>query len=141
MYLLDTNVISEIRRIKQGKCHPNVANWVNVIPEDLMYTNAVVMMELERGVLAIERKDKKQGENLRNWLDNIVKPAFDGRILTVTAKTAEICAKLHIPDFAPENDAWIASSALEHHLILVTRNVQDFARTGIKLFNPFEYEA
>lgn len=138
MYLLDTNVISEIRRLKQGKCHPNVANWVNHTSSELMYTNAIVLMELERGVLAIERKDKIQGQNLRNWLDNQVKPSFVGKILPVGEKTAEICAKLHIPDHAPENDAWIASSAIEHRLILVTRNVADFKKTGVKLFNPFE---
>ncbi len=103
-----------------------------------MYTNAIVLMELERGVLAIERKDKIQGQNLRNWLDNQVKPSFAGKILTIGEKTAEICAKLHIPDHAPENDAWIASSAIEHRLILVTRNVIDFKKTGVQLFNPFE---
>lgn len=138
MYLLDTNVISEIRRLKQGKCHPNVANWVNCTSSELMYTNTIVLMELERGVLAIERKDKIQGQNLRNWMDNQVKPSFAGKILTIGEKTAEICAKLHIPDHAPENDAWIASSAIEHRLILVTRNVIDFKKTGVQLFNPFE---
>lgn len=140
MYLLDTNVISEIRRLKQGKCNPNVANWVNQISSDLMYTNAIIMMELERGVLAIERKDKLQGQNLRNWLETYVKPAFVGKVLPITDATAQICAKLHIPDHAPENDAWIASSAIEHRLVLVTRNVADFARTGVELFNPFEFE-
>lgn len=138
MYLLDTNVISEIRRLYKGKCNSNVANWVNTVSSDLMYTNAIVMMELERGVLAIERKDKAQGQNLRNWLDNQVKPSFVGKILPITDKTAQICATLHIPDHAPENDAWIASTALEHRLILVTRNVADFAKTGVKVFNPFE---
>lgn len=138
MYLLDTNVISEIRRLKQGKCDPYVANWVQQIPEELMYTNAVVMMELERGVLAKERKDIEQGKNLRNWLDNIVKPSFLGKTLPIDETTAQICAKLHIPDHAPENDAWIAASAIQHHLILVTRNTADFAKTGAKLFNPFE---
>lgn len=139
MYLLDTNVISEIRRLKYGKCNPYVAHWVNNTSSELMYTNAIVMMELERGVLAMERKDKAQGQNLRNWLDNQVKPAFLGKVLPITDATAKLCAKLHIPDHAPENDAWIASSALEHRLILVTRNVADFERTGVKLFNPFEF--
>ncbi len=138
MYLLDTNVISEIRRLKQGKCHRHVAAWVNETSAELMYTNAVVLMELERGVMAIERKDKAQGQNLRNWLDNQVKPSFVGKILPITEKTAQICAKLHIPDHAPENDAWIASSAIEHRLVLVTRNTADFERLGVKLFNPFE---
>ncbi len=138
MYLLDTNVISEVRRLKHGKCNPNVADWVSRTPSELMYTNAVIMMELERGVLAMERKDKAQGQNLRNWLNTHVKPSFMGKVLPITNTTAQLCAKLHIPDHAPENDAWIASSALEHRLILVTRNVADFERTGVQLFNPFE---
>lgn len=138
MYLLDTNVISEIRRLKHGKCDPNVAKWVQNTTEELMYTNAVVMMELERGVLSMERKDPKQGKMLRNWLEERVKPAFLGKVLPIEEQTAQICAKLHIPDHAPENDAWIAASAIQHHLILVTRNTADFARTGVKLFNPFE---
>lgn len=138
MYLLDTNLISEIRKLPKGKCNQGVAEWVHRTSKELMFTNAVVIMELERGVLAMERKDKAQGEMLRYWLDNEVKPAFDGKILKIDDKTAQICAKLHIPDHAPENDAWIASSAIQHHLTLVTRNTADFARLGVKLFNPFE---
>lgn len=138
MYLLDTNVISEIRRLNYGKCNPNVARWVNQTSSEFIYTNAVIMMELERGVLAMERKDKIQGRNLRNWLETQVKPSFLGKVLPITNTTAQLCAKLHIPDHAPENDAWIASCAIEHRLILVTRNVADFERTGVKLFNPFE---
>lgn len=139
MYLLDTNVISESRRRTQYNAQ--IFTWLESIESKNLYTNAIVMMELERGILSKERKDVSQGKVLRIWFEETVKPAFDGKILPISAKTAQICAKLHIPDFAPENDAWIASSALEHHLILVTHNVQDFARTGVKLFNPFEYEA
>ena len=140
MYLLDTNVISEIRRLRVGKCDPNVAKWVQKTSEELMFTNAVVLMELERGILAKERKDPQQGKLLREWLDNQVKPAFLGKVQPIDEDTAKICAKLHIPDHAPENDAWIAASAIQHHLILVTRNTADFARTGVRLFNPFEAE-
>lgn len=139
MYLLDTNVISESRRRTQYNAQ--IFTWLESIESKNLYTNAIVMMELERGILSKERKDVLQGKVLRIWFEETVKPAFDGKILPISAKTAQICAKLHIPDFTPENDAWIASSALEHHLILVTRNTQDFARTGVKLLNPFEYEA
>lgn len=138
MYLLDTNIISEIRKLAKNKCDKNVADWVRSTSKDLMFTNAVVMMELERGVMSIERKDTTQGELLRHWFEMDVKPAFHGKILKIDEKTAQICAKLHIPDHAPENDAWIAASAIQHNLVLVTRNTVDFARTGVKLFNPFE---
>ncbi|MDY6216798.1 type II toxin-antitoxin system VapC family toxin [Actinobacillus porcinus] len=138
MYLLDTNIISEIRKLAKNKCDKNVADWVRSTSKDLMFTNAVVMMELERGVMSIERKDTTQGKLLRHWFEIDVKPAFHGKILKIDEQTAQICAKLHIPDHAPENDAWIAASAIQHNLVLVTRNTADFARTGVKLFNPFE---
>lgn len=138
MYLLDTNIISEIRKLAKNKCDKNVADWVRSTSKDLMFTNAVVMMELERGVMSIERKDTTQGELLRHWFEMDVKPAFHGKILKIDEQTAQICAKLHIPDYAPENDAWIAACAIQHNLVLVTRNTADFARTGVKLFNPFE---
>ena len=138
MYLLDTNIISEIRKLAKNKCDKNVADWVRSTSKDLMFTNAVVMMELERGVMSIERKDTTQGKLLRHWFEMDVKPAFHGKILKIDEQTAQICAKLHIPDHAPENDAWIAASAIQHNLVLVTGNTADFARTGVKLFNPFE---
>ncbi|MFC0308251.1 type II toxin-antitoxin system VapC family toxin [Gallibacterium trehalosifermentans] len=137
MYLLDTNVISEIRRLKQGKCNAGVERWVKNTSSELIYTSPVVMMELERGVLAKERKDPVQGAILRRWLTEIVQPAFINRILQIDAKTAEICARLHIPDHTPENDAWIAATAKQHKLILVTRNIIDFQKAEVELFNPF----
>ena len=135
MYLLDTNIISETRR--PDRTNPALKAWLAKQAQSGLYTSAVVMMELERGVLGMERKDKAQGAVLRRWLDNIIKPAFSGRILPADADTATVCAALHIPDKAPENDAWIAATAKQHRLILVTRNTADFERTGVRLFNPF----
>lgn len=137
MYLLDTNIISEMRRLPKNKADVGVAAWAKNVNSHTFYTNPVVMMELERGVLRLERKDLMQGQILRHWFENTVKPAFQHRILLIDTDTAKICADLHIPNLTPENDAWIASTALQHNLILVTRNTADFQDMGVRLLNPF----
>lgn len=95
-------------------------------------------MELERGILRMERKDQAQGQVLRAWLEQTVKPTFENRILPIDETTAAICARLLTLDPAPENDAWIAAAAIQHRLILVTRNTADFDHTGARVFNPFD---
>lgn len=137
MYLLDTNIVSEMRKVKLGKAHPNFVAWFASVSSQDIFINATVLMEVERGVLQKERKDVRQGAVLRAWFDGVILPTFYGKILPIDDKTAQICAKLHIPDHAPENDAWIAASAMQHHLILATRNSRDFERTGARVFNPF----
>ena len=137
MYLLDTNIISQTRC--PDKADKRVTAWLTHTDSNNLYTSAVVMMELERGILGIERKDSQQGTILRQWLNDVVKPAFAGRVLPIDEATAAICAKLHIPDKAPDNDAWIAATAIQHNYTLITRNTADFERTGAKLLNPFEY--
>ena len=136
MYLLDTNVISETRR--PVRMHRNVKAWLEQTSPESLYTSVIVMMELERGVLGMERKDPAQGAILREWLEQVIKPAFNGRILPIDEDTAAICARLHVPDRSPENDAWIAAIAIQHRLTLVTCNVADFSESGAKLLNPFE---
>lgn len=138
MYLFDTNIISEIRRIHFGKCNIGVANWISTISPDYMYTNVTVMMELERGILSLERRDPAQGKVLRTWFEEQVRPSFRGKILLIDEVTASLCASLHVPDKSSENDAWIAATALRHNLILVTRNVKDFENMGVKVLNPFQ---
>ena len=112
MYLLDTNIISETRC--PDRANSNVTDWLAAIDSNSLYTSAVVMTELERGVLNIERKDPRQGAVLREWLNAVIKPAFAGRVLPIDEHTATICASLHIPDQAPATDAWIAATALQH---------------------------
>lgn len=135
MYLLDTNLISETRR--PSRTHPNVKAWLAATHPQNLYTSAAVMMELERGVLAMGRRDPKQDSILREWLETVVKPSFAGRILPIDETTARICARLHIPDKAPENDAWIAATAMQRGLKLATRNIKDFRHDGLQAFDPF----
>ncbi len=96
MYLLDTNILSETRKIRTGKANRGVIDWLADTPEHLLYVNAVVLMEVERGILAKERKDPQQGEVLRQWFEHVVKPTFVERTFVVDENTARICAKLHI---------------------------------------------
>ncbi|PJG83030.1 type II toxin-antitoxin system VapC family toxin [Caviibacterium pharyngocola] len=138
MYLFDTNVISETRKILLGKANQGVVDWLASINKEDIYTNFVVFMELERGILSMERRDIEQGKRLRNWFEITVIPSFKNKIFSIDAETAKICAKLHIPDRSPENDAWIAATAIQHNLTLVTPNAADFERLGVKLFNPFQ---
>lgn len=122
----------------KGRAHPGVAAWASGVKEDSFYANVVIVMELERGVMGMERKDPEQGAVLRHWFENTFKPSMSGRILPITEDTAAICAAMHVPDKTPENDAWIAASAMQHNLTLVTRNTADFERTGVRLLNPFQ---
>ncbi len=137
MYLLDTNVISEMRKTHKGKGSKAVADWLATTNPQSLYTSAVVMMELERGVLAMERKDPIQGAMLRRWKTTAERTLFAGRILPIDETTARICARLHIPDKAPENDAWIAATAMQRGLKLATRNIKDFRHDGLQAFDPF----
>lgn len=138
MFLLDTNVVSELRKAKSGKADLNVVAWANSVNANSLFLSAVSILELEMGVLAKERSDPQQGKVLRDWLDNHALPAFAGRVLAIDTVVARRCARLHVPDRRPERDALIAATALEHGLTVATRNVDDFVATGVKLLNPWE---
>ncbi len=135
MFVLDTNVISELR---QGKPQPSiqVRNWAANQPSSKLYLSAITILELEIGIRALERRTPPQGSALRAWLAG-VRLAFAGRVLAFTDTTAPVCAALHVPDRRSDRDAMIAASALEHGFAVVTRNVADYADTGVKLVNPW----
>ena len=138
MYLLDTNVISELRKAKSGKIDKHVLKWANSMATPSLFLSVVTVMELETGVLLIERRDSTQGAILRSWLNTHVLPAFSERILPVDTAIAQCCARLHIPDSRSDRDALIAATALVHGMTVVTRNVDDFVAAKVELLNPWE---
>lgn len=136
-YLLDTNVVSELRKIGNGKADANVVAWVGREDSTAFFLSAITILELELGILGVQRRDARQGARLRTWLDNHVRPEFAGRILSIDNAVATRCAHLHIPDRRNEVDALIAATALVHELTVVTRNVKDFEGTGAIIVDPW----
>ncbi|WP_238945867.1 type II toxin-antitoxin system VapC family toxin [Vandammella animalimorsus] len=137
MYLLDTNVLSELRKVQSGKADPQVAAWARSVDAADLFISAITVMELELGVLSIERKDAAQGALLRAWLERRVLPEFATRTLPIDTAVAQRCARLHVPDRRAERDALIAATALVHGMRVATRNLADFAPTGVPLVNPW----
>ena len=137
MYLLDTNVVSEFRKSADNRMNPGVRSWAEEIFSEVMFVSAISILELEIGVLQIERRDKKQGAVLRKWLNKNVLPAFSERVLPVDLAVARHCAGLHVPNPKSERDAMIAATAIEHQMTIVTRNVSDFKHSGVKVFDPW----
>ena len=138
MYLLDTNVIDELRKAKSPKVDQKVLAWANSVSAASLFLSVITVLELEKGILLIERRDPTQGAILRSWLDTYVLPAFRDRILPVDTAVAQCCARLHVPTQRPDRDALIAATALVHGLTVVTRNVNDFTPTGVEIVNPWE---
>jgi predicted nucleic acid-binding protein len=140
MYLLDTNVVAELRKAKAGKADKNVTAWAESVVPSSLFLSAITVLELELGVLLMERRDHAQGASgaiLRSWMDGHVLPAFAGRILPIDAPIARRCAELHVPDPKSERDAFIAATALVHGMTVVTRNVDDFTSTDVAVLNPW----
>lgn len=137
MYLLDTNVVSELRKVRTGAANPNVKRWAEHLGSESSYLSVISLLELEMGTLQIERRDKHQGALLRSWLDNWVLSTFAGRILPVEQAIVIRCAKLHVPDPMEYRDSLVAATALVHGMTLVTRNVAHFERAGVDILNPW----
>jgi toxin FitB len=135
MFLLDTNVISELRR--PDKANPNVVKWADGIPAVQFFISVISLLEIERGALLIARRDEAQGKILRAWIDDHVLARFESRILAVDSTVALRCARLHFPDPRSERDALIAATALVHGMTVVTRNVSDFAEIAVNMHNPW----
>lgn len=138
MFLLDTNVISELRKAGDGKADAKVTAWLASEDAASFYISAITLMELEVGILRVERRDDAQGAMLRAWMDTRVLPEFSERVLPIDANVALRCARLHVPDPRARRDALIAASAIVHGMTVVTRNVADFEATGVPILNPWE---
>jgi toxin FitB len=136
MYLLDTNIVSELRI--RSRAHHNVKAWEAGINPASTFVSVITIMEIELGALLKQRKDPMQARVFRTWLHEKVLPEYQGRILGVDTQIALRCAALHVPKTRPYRDAFIAATALEHGLIVVTRNVADFERTGVAIVNPWQ---
>jgi toxin FitB len=137
MYVLDTNVVSELRKAKDGRADKYVMAWATGVLPSSLFISVITILELELGVLLLERRDHVQGRVLRAWLDNRVLTAFADRVLPIDTDVAKRCAGLHVPDPSGERDALIAATALVHGMTVVTRNATDFVRTGVEVINPW----
>ncbi|MEU3009991.1 type II toxin-antitoxin system VapC family toxin [Nocardia asteroides] len=136
-YLLDTNVLSELRKSARS-ADPSVRSWIAARRPSELYLSVVTIMELDIGIGRVERRDSAQGKRLRAWLDDTVLDAFAGRILPIDLAVARRAARMHVPDPRPERDTMIAATASEHGMTVVTRNTKDFAPTGIPVLDPWQ---
>jgi predicted nucleic acid-binding protein len=135
-FLLDTNVISEMRRPERAAA--GVLNWMESRADGTLWCSVISILELEMGALQALRRDRLKGTMLRTWLEDRVLPRFGDRIIPIDTAVALKCAALHVPDPKPDRDAYIAATALVHDMTVVTRNTRDFATSGVRLFNPWE---
>lgn len=138
MFVLDTNVVSELRKARSGKASSGVSEWAAGVASSSLFVSAITIHELEHGVLLAERADPEKGAVLRQWLDYSVPAAFDLRILAVDEIVAKRAASLHVPDPAPFRDALIGATALVHGMTVVTRDTRDFRRfDGLDVLDPW----
>jgi predicted nucleic acid-binding protein len=143
MYLLDTNVVSEMRKASLGrtgpvKIDPHVRAWFGSVSATELYLSVITVLELELGFLLLERRDPAQSGVFRSWVRNRLLPSFAGRILPIDLTVAQRCAALHVPDPLEDRDALIAATALVHGMTVATRNVAHFQRTGVVIANPWQ---
>lgn len=132
-WLLDTNVVSEIRKGSRGD--PGVVRWATG-RDDEAWLSVVTVGEIRRGIELKRRRDEVAAHHLDLWLEGLV-GSFASRILPVDQRVAEVWARLNVPDPRPVVDGLIAATAAVHGLTLVTRNAKDFEGVGVEVFNPF----
>jgi predicted nucleic acid-binding protein len=136
MFLIDTNVVSELRRTH--RTDPNVAAWAESVPQEDTFLSSVTILELEMGALRLARREGDRGRAIQRWIQDRVLPAFADRILVVDTDVARRCAHLHVPNPRPYRDSLIAATALVHGLIVATRNRADFEPMAVPVLNPWD---
>ena len=134
-FLLDTNVVSELRR--GAKCDARVAAWQAAHSPSVCHLSVISLMEIRLGIELVRRRDPKHGEILQSWYDTKVRSAFSKRTLPVTPEIAEKCAELHAERTRPFRDSLILATALSHNLTVVTRNTKDFSDSAARILNPW----
>jgi toxin FitB len=137
MFLLDTNVLSELRKVPLGKANRKVALWASSMQADVFYLSAITIYELEIGILRLRRHNAFHSAILNTWMKTQVIKTFDQRILAVDTTVAKRCAALQSTRTRPWADALIAATAVVHGMTLVTRNVSDFHGIGAPVLNPW----
>lgn len=140
MYLLDTNIVSELRKLDSNKINPNMQKWAEQVDFDKTFISVITISEIQMGILRLARSDKQQANKLADWFENQVLPEYQSRSILINKEIVLRYATLHIPNKRPVNDAFIAATALEYDFVLVTRNIKDFQGMGLKLLNPFEFQ-
>lgn len=136
-YLLDTNVISELRKSSE-RINPEVRNWAAQHDVETMFLSALSVFEIELGIERKQRVHAEQAMRLRDWFDGVVQPMFAGRILPLTDRVAAVAARMNVPDPRPLADCFIAATAIVNGMTVVTRNVSDLDDLGVAVINPWQ---
>jgi toxin FitB len=133
-YLLDTNVVSELRKGSRG--NRSLMAWIGTVAPNVLYTSVLVIGELRRGIEGVRRCDNRQAKAYESWLER-VRLAFAGRILDIDERIAEEWGRLNVPDPLPAIDGLLAATSKVHGFTFVTRNVADISRSGVSVIDPF----
>jgi hypothetical protein len=138
MFLLDTGIVLELRKAKGGQSDAGLAAWAAALPRQKLFISALNLLEIENAAARLARKDRAAGLVVRDWIDQRVMPAFEGRVLPVDAAVVRRRAQL---PYANTRDGLLAATALEHGLTFVTHRVSAFRAGRVKLLNPSGYVA
>ena len=139
MFLLDTNVISDMRKIDSGRADSHVSTWIDELDASDFYVSVVTLAELDYCIRFKHRRYPNQSLFLRRWFNHSVLPFFEDRIVTIDFQVAMKYSEINVPNHLPDRDSWIAATALVHNFVVVTRNTKDFEASGVALYTPWTF--